>query len=378
MRALVTGGAGFIGSHIADALLERGYEVRILDNLEARVHPYGCPPYINPSIEFIKGDVRNRASVARAIAGVDVVFHEASHQDSMPEYGKFFHSNVVGTALLFELIREGCVPVEKVVIASSQSVYGEGQYCCSTHGLLLPGPRSSEDLARGTWDLECPECRSALVPVLLRETRTNPASPFGVSKFAQEQAALRLGGLLGIRTVVLRYSIVQGARQSFYNAYSGICRIFARAFRRGKVPLIFEDGKQLRDYIHVSDVVRANLLALDEPLTDGQTFNVGSGRATSVLDYARMLGRRMNSQISPELPGIYRVSDVRHNVSSVRKLEALGWRAQKSLPDIFDDYLAWLDTSPDSGDYFGAAFAAMQRSGVVRSVTRGKRAAAGV
>jgi dTDP-L-rhamnose 4-epimerase len=170
----------------------------------------------------------------------------------------------------------GIVPVQKVVIASSQSVYGEGQYSCSTHGLLLPEPRSSEDRACGTWDLRCPECHGDLVPVLLRENRTNPTSPFGVSKFAQERAALRLGELLGIPTVVLRYSLVQGARQSFYNACSGICRIFARAFGMGKVPLIFEDGKQLRDYVHVSDVVRTNLLVLDEPLTDGQTFNVAA------------------------------------------------------------------------------------------------------
>jgi dTDP-L-rhamnose 4-epimerase len=378
MKALVTGGAGFIGSHIADALLARGFEVRVLDNLEPRVHPRGRPAYVSREIEFLQGDVRDREAVERALADVDVVFHEAAYQDYMPDYSKFFGSNVVSTALLFELIREKKLPVGKIVVASSQSVYGEGQYRCLKHGVVLPDARPVEQLDRGDWELRCPHCQGALVPVRLDEGRANPAGAYGISKFAQELAALRLGKILGIHTVALRYSIVQGARQSFYNAYSGICRIFTRAFRSGQAPLIFEDGKQLRDYVHISDVVAANLLVMDDPRADGQAFNVGSGCATSVLDYARILHWKMNAPLEPEIPGAYRVGDVRHTVSSVAKLEALGWKVTKDLDEIFSDYLAWLDATPDTGDYFKPAFDAMKKSGVVRRVTSGKGSAVSV
>ncbi len=376
MKALVTGGAGFVGSHIADALLNRGYEVRVLDNLEPRVHPAGRPAYLNGAIEFLQGDVRDRGMVERALAGVEVVFHEAAYQDYMPDYSKFFHTNVVSTALLFEVIREKRLGVRKFVLASSQSVYGEGQYRCAEDGFLLPEARRVEQLDRGDWNLRCSKCGGELEPVPLREEHANPAGPYGVSKFAQEMTALRLGRLLGIPTVALRYSIVQGARQSFYNAYSGICRIFTRALQRGKAPIIFEDGKQLRDYIHIDDVVLANLLVLDDPRADGHAFNVGSGRPTTVLEYARVLTQRMNAQLLPEIPGAYRVGDVRHTVSSVTKLESLGWKAAKGLGEIFDDYLAWLQEAFDRNDYFTPAFEAMKREGIVGQAVRGKQSVA--
>lgn len=366
MKALVTGGAGFIGSHVADALLARGHDVRVLDNLEPRVHPHGLPGYVDRTIEFIEGDVRDRATLERALDGVEVVFHEAAYQDYMPDYSKYFYSNTVSTALLFEIIREKSLPVQRVVVASSQSVYGEGQYYCKTDGRVLPDARSTEQLDRGEWELHCPDCKDEMIPVLLRETSANPAGAYGISKYAQELLALRLGRQLGIHTAALRYSIVQGARQSFYNAYSGICRIFASAYRAGKVPIIFEDGKQLRDYIHIADVVSANLLVLDDPRADGQAFNVGSGRATTVLEYARVLKQKMGAAVSAEIPGSYRVGDVRHTVSSVAKLEALGWKTTKGLSEIFDDYLAWLDAAPASGDFITPAFEAMKSSGVMR------------
>jgi dTDP-L-rhamnose 4-epimerase len=366
VKALVTGGAGFIGSHIADGLLRQGYDVRVLDSLEPRVHPKGVPRYLDRSIEFIEGDVLDRAALEQALAGADVVFHQAAYQDYMPDYSKFFHANTVSTALLFEIIRERRLPVRKVVVASSQSVYGEGQYYCKTDGRVYPEGRTSEQLVRGEWDLRCPKCKGEMVPLLLRETNANPAGAYGISKYAQELVALRLGKLLGIHTVALRYSIVQGARQSFYNAYSGICRIFTSAFRSGKAPVIFEDGTQIRDYIHVSDVVQANLLVLDDPRADGQAFNVGSGRATTVIEYARVLKQKIGAPIAPEIPGRYRVGDVRHTVSSVTKLEALGWKVTKNLGEIFDDYLAWIEETPISGDYVTSAFDAMERAGVLR------------
>jgi dTDP-L-rhamnose 4-epimerase len=367
-KALVTGGAGFIGSHIADALLARGVQVRILDSLETRVHPKGRPAYVTRDLEFIQGDVRDRTTLERVLDKVEIVFHQAAYQDYMPDYNKFFHTNVVSTALLFEIIREKRLPVHKVIVASSQSVYGEGQYECSDHGLVLPDGRPIEQLDHGDWDLRCPRCHHALLPLPLVEAHPNPFGAYGISKLAQEMVALRLGKLLGIHTVALRYSIVQGSRQSFYNAYSGVCRIFTRAFRSGKAPMIFEDGRQLRDYIHIRDVVAANLKALDDPRAGGEAFNVGSGRPTTVLAYAALLQQKMNAHIPAEVTGAYRVGDVRHTVSSSAKLEALGWKTTRGLSEIFDDYLAWLDSVPDNGDYSGSALAAMEQAGVVRRV----------
>jgi dTDP-L-rhamnose 4-epimerase len=378
MKALVTGGAGFIGSHIADALLPRGYHVRVLDNLEPRVHPRGRPAYLSRDFEFIQGDVRDAATLARALAGVEVIFHQAAYQDYMPDYSKFFHSNVVSTALIYEIIREKRLPVAKIVVASSQSVYGEGHYRCLAHGMVLPDARPVTQLDRGEWDVRCPDCNGAVVPMLLTESRANPTGAYGISKLAQELTALRLGKILGIHSVGLRYSIVQGARQSFYNAYSGICRIFTRAFRSGKAPVIYEDGKQLRDYVHISDVVAANLLVLDDPRADGHAFNVGSGQATSVVDYARALRKKMNAPFEAEILGAYRVGDVRHTVSSVTKLETLGWKVTKGLDEIFTDYLAWLDGTPDTNDYLKPAFDAMQKSGVVRRASSHKESAVSV
>jgi dTDP-L-rhamnose 4-epimerase len=366
MKALVTGGAGFIGSHVADALLQRGYEVRVLDNLEPRIHPHGRPAYLSKEMEFIAGDVRDKSVVERALEGVEVVFHHAAYQDYMPDYSKFFHTNVVSTALLFEVIREKSLPVEQVVISSSQAAFGEGQYRCPEHGFCLPPGRTLEQLDRGDWNLRCGKCSLELEPLPLVEEYPNPTTAYGMSKYCQELVALRLGRMLGIPTVGLRYSIVQGARQSFYNAYSGVCRLFTRNLRSGKAPVIYEDGLQRRDYVHIDDVVQAHMLVLEDRRADYEAYNVGNGALVTVLDYARILARKMGLSIEPEIPGAYRVGDARHTVSSVEKISRLGWKPTKGLNEIFDDYLAWLETAGDKSDYFTPAFEAMKQGGVVR------------
>ena len=368
MRALVTGGAGFIGSHLVDALLRRKLEVRVLDNLEPRVHPHGRPAYVPAEVEFLAGDLRDKSTFERALEGVEFVFHHGAYQDYMPDYSKFFHTNVVSTALLYEIIREKNLPVRKVIVASSQSVYGEGQYQCREHGLCLPSARSLELLDRGQWNLLCPRCGAEMEPVLLQEDHTNPASPYGVSKYSQEITALRLGRLLGIPTVALRYSITQGSRQSFYNAYSGICRIFTRTLLAGKAPVIYEDGLQQRDYVHIDDVVSANLLVLDSGQADYEAINVGTARVVTVLEYARLLAKKMGVELEPNVLGAYRVGDVRHTVSSNAKLSRLGWKPTKGLEEVFTDYLGWLETMDDRADYFTPALDQMTRGGIVRRV----------
>jgi dTDP-L-rhamnose 4-epimerase len=370
MKALVTGGAGFIGSHISDALLMRGCTVRVLDNLEARVHPRGRQSYLSREVEFLEGDVRDRPMLERALAGVDIIFHAAAYQDYMCDYSKFFDSNATGTALIFEIIQERRLPVRRFILSSSQAVYGEGQYRCSEHRLQLPLARGKARLDSGEWNLSCAHCYQELEPVRLEEEYINPVTAYGLTKYSQELIAMQLGRRVGVPAVALRYSITQGSRQSFYNAYSGICRIFTRALRGGRPPVIYEDGLQQRDYVHIDDVVDANLLAMDDPRTDYQAYNVGTGKTTTVLEYARVLATQMGVDIEPELPGVYRVGDVRHTVSGISKIGRLGWKPTKHLPEIFADYLAWLDTVGDTDDYFAPAYAAMKQRGIVRTVQK--------
>jgi dTDP-L-rhamnose 4-epimerase len=365
MKALVTGGAGFIGSHICDALLQRGYDVKVLDNLEGSGP--GRPAYLDERVLLLQGDTRDRAAIESALDGAEVVFHLADYRGHLPDYAKFFHSNVVSTAFLFEVIQEKRLAVRKVVVASSQAVYGEGQYYCASHGLVLPEPRTSEQLDRGDWEIPCAECGGALVPVLLREGRTNPGTPYGISKLAQEQAAFRLGKLANVPVVALRYSNVQGPRQSFSDALSGIGQTFARALQAGQPPVIFEDGKQLRDYVHVSDAVEASMLVLEDTLADGQIFNVGSGRGVTVLDFVRVLTQKTKTRVAPEIPGAYRFGDARHAISSVSRLQSLGWKPKKGLNEMFDDYLAWLESAPQpAGNSSHSAWESLEKAGVLR------------
>lgn len=370
MKALVTGGTGFIGSHLVDALILRGWEVTALDNLEPRIHPGGKPLASNPNARFIRGDVRNKSDWSRALEGVKVVFHQAAYQDYMPDYSKFFHSNVVGTALMYEVIREQKFPVEKIVVASSQAVYGEGQYDCAKHGLVLPPTRPQGQMASGDWEVRCPQCNGHVRPRFLEEAYPNPFNQYALSKFSQELAALRIGRLLGIPTAALRYSITQGPRQSPFNSYSGVCRIFTLRLLNGQPPIIYEDGKQLRDYVHIQDVVAANLFVLADPRTDFESFNVGGGTGTTVLEFARILSRTLGRDIAPEVPGKFRVGDNRHSVSDIEKLKRLGWAPQKSLEDIMRDYVCWLESSGLQGQFYLQADREMEKQGVVCAVEK--------
>jgi len=344
MKILITGGAGFIGSHLADRFLREGFTVRVLDNLHPRVHPEGLPAYVPSQVEFIRGDVTSYTDWERALNGVDIVFHQAAYQDYAPDYSEFARVNVSGTALLFEVLAATRVPIRKIVVASSQAVYGEGQYHCAVHGLVLPSPRNDESLERQLWDVSCPQCRTPLKPALLEENHPNPLSPYGISKYAQEITALKMSAFLGIPCVALRYSITQGPRQSLFNQYSGIARIFALRLLNGQRPIAFEDGLMQRDYVHVLDVVEANWIVMNDERAVGRAFNVGSGVATTVLDYAERLAQRMGRHIRPEIPGVYRRGDARHSVSDIEKLKGLGWRPRRTLDDILDDFLSWVDS----------------------------------
>lgn len=368
MKALVTGGAGFIGSHIVDALVARDLEVIVLDNLEPRVHGQKSRPEFPNGVKFVEGDVRDKKAWESVLPGVELVFHQAAYQDYMADYSKFFHTNVVGTALLYEVIREKNLPVKKVVVASSQAVYGEGQYDCKRHGKILPAARSQEQLLGGRWELLCPICRESMTNRLLEESQVDPYNQYALSKYSQEMTALRLGLANRVPTTALRYSITQGPRQSPHNTYSGICRIFTQRLLAGDPPVVYEDGKQLRDYVHIGDVVSANLHVAFDDRANFEAFNVGSGHGTTVLEYAHTLAKILGSDIRPVVPGKFRVGDNRHSVSDIKKLHSLGWKPTRNLTLIMRDYADWLRASGRTLTGYLETDRQMEKMGVVCGV----------
>lgn len=381
MRVLVTGGAGFIGSHTVDLLLTKGYTVRVLDSLAAPVHQEGVlPDYIPPQVEFLRGDVRDAEAWKGALRDIDAVIHLAAYQDYLTDFAKFFHINTVGTALLYETIVACKLPVRKIVVASSQAAYGEGKYVCRQHAghsprfgngvaperIFYPELRPEAQLKRQDWDVHCPECDGVLHWAPTDETQVKPHNQYAISKYTQEMVALNLGKRYEIPTVCMRYSIVQGMRQSFRNAYSGVLRNFTQRLMAGKSPVCYEDGLQVRDYVYVGDVARANLLALENPRADYESFNVGGEIPVTVLEYAGLLARKINPRLEPELPGLYRFGDTRHIVSDVTKVKALGWAPTKAVDAIADEYIAWAETQPGMRDYYTEAEAGMLARGTLR------------
>jgi dTDP-L-rhamnose 4-epimerase len=368
-RALVTGGAGFIGSHTVDLLLERGYGVRILDSLQPRVHPHGKPSYVPAEAEFIQGDVAQREDVEQALAGVDVVLHLAAYQDYFPDFSTFIHVNTESSALLFELIVADPqrYPVQKIVFASSQSVAGEGKYRCLAEGtVFVPGPRTVDQLSEGRWDIVCPSCGSETEPVLIDEAVSSPHTAYGVSKYAIELLAFSLGRRYGIATAAMRYTYVQGPRNSFHNAYSGIARRFALRLRAGLPPVCYEDGMQLRDYVNVADVARANVVALEHPAADGVALNVGGGRGITVLEFAELMIRASGVDVSPDVPGEFRLGDTRHTVSDLTRMRALGWEPTVPVEENVRQYLEWLETQADTSEFLQEADRVMAEQGIVQ------------
>jgi dTDP-L-rhamnose 4-epimerase len=365
-RALVTGGAGFIGSHLVDGLIARGIDVRILDLLTPPVHTGVVPDYVHPEAEFIRGDVRDPECMRQALREVQYVFHLAAYQDYLPDFSTFFTTNAASTALLYELIVAERRTVELVVVASSQAVYGEGRHQCRRDGDVYPGPRSEEQLERGEWDHLCPRCGRPLKPGWTDETVMNPHNSYGLSKRDQDEIAVKLGARYKIPSVAFRYSIVQGSRQSFRNAYSGALRNFTVQLGSGVQPLVFEDGRQLRDYVGIHDVVRATLLPLKREEMHGTSFNVGGDRSVSVLELAELVGEAAGMACEPRISGHYRIGDTRHVRSDVSRLKGQGWFPEENLRDVVREYVAWALEHKDFHNAAAAAQDRMKQLGVLR------------
>jgi dTDP-L-rhamnose 4-epimerase len=371
-RVLVTGGAGFIGSHLVDRLLALGHPVRILDALVPQVHPHGRPAYLDPEAELCVGDVRDAAAVASALDGVESIVHLAAAVgvgQSMYEIAHYSAVNVMGTATLLESIVKQRREPRRILVASSMSIYGEGQYECARCGPQAPGPRSTSQLAERDWEMHCPRCGSAMAPRPTPEHKPLlPTSVYAINKRDQEEMVLTVARSLGLAAVALRFFNVYGDRQALSNPYTGVAAIFSSALLNGRRPLVFEDGRQARDFIHVSDIVQGLVQALDRDGARDAAINLGTGEPTNLLELSAMLRRELPGAagIEPEMVGRFREGDIRACYADITRARAvLGFEPRVRVQDGVRTLAEWvggqrsLDRSQD-------ALAELSRHGLVR------------
>lgn len=345
---LITGGAGFIGRHLVNRLLERGHQVRVLDTFVDQVHG-GDRAGFPADVDLVREDVRNRLAVDKALSEVKIVFHQAAEVgvgQSMYDVERYVGANTLGTALLLECLIERRKQIRKVVVASSMSIYGEGAYRCPQCGPVARPLRPASQLENRDWEVHCPNCRSALEPAPTPETKPlDPSSVYAVTKQDQEQLCLLIGRAYGIPTVALRYFNVYGPRQALSNPYTGVAAIFSSRLLNGQPPLIFEDGLQSRDFVHVSDIVEANLLALNSDRADFHAINIGTGVATTVRRLAQLLAEGLGVHIAPVIVGRYREGDIRHCIADISLAkELLGYQPRIKLEEGIPELIAWVRT----------------------------------
>ncbi|PYL41508.1 MAG: epimerase [Verrucomicrobia bacterium] len=368
-RALVTGGAGLIGSHVADLLVREGWRVRILDNLEPNTHRRGKPAWINRDAEFVHGDLLDRATIENALSDIDIVFHQAAYGGYMPEMAKYVQVNSYGTAQMLEIIREKNLPIKKVIVASSQAVYSEGAGECSNHGLVFPKVRPVEQLQRGDWSVRCPICHQPTTSVATpEEAPVGGETVYGLTKVDQEKLVLLWGKQVGIPAVALRYSCTYGPRQSIFNPYTGVIAIFCTRLLNNLSPVLYEDGEQTRDFSFVEDIARANLLAATTDALDGWPVNVGSEKGVTVREIAQRISDALGIRIAPEINGEFRPGEMRHLISGTDTIRAAGYAPQVDLAEGIDRYLDWIRSQSDVRDYFSEASETLRNKGIVHRV----------
>jgi dTDP-L-rhamnose 4-epimerase len=345
---LITGGAGFIGSHLADALLARGHRVRALDNLSPQVHGADGtrPDYLDEQVELIRGDVRDPDAVRRALKGIDVVYHLAAAVgvgQSMYEIAQYTAVNNLGTAVLLEAL--AAQPVARLVVASSMSLYGEGLYRCPDGSICTGEERTLEQLRAGDWEVRNAQ-GEVLTPVPTPESKLpSLASVYALSKFDQERMCLLIGRAYGIPTTALRFFNVFGTRQALSNPYTGVLAIFASRLLNDKRPTVFEDGLQRRDFVSVYDIAAACCLALERPASAGGVFNVGSGHSYTIAEIAERIARVIGKEyLEPELTGKYRVGDIRHCFADITLAQSiLDYEPRVGLEDGLEELAGWLE-----------------------------------
>jgi dTDP-L-rhamnose 4-epimerase len=371
MNVLVTGGAGFIGSHVVDRLVARGDDVVVLDNLDAQVHGPGAKPrHVDPRARFICGDVRDPAAVAQALADAEAVVHLAAAVGvGQSMYAPHYYTsvNVDGQGVLMEAMVAEPSRWRRFVVASSMSIYGEGAYTCAYHGNVAPAPRPEARLERAEWEPICPHCGDAVRPLLTDENKPlHSTSVYAITKKTQEELALCFGGAYGIPTVALRFFNVFGSRQALSNPYTGAAAIFMSRLKNGRSPIIFEDGRQTRDFIHVSDIANAIVCALNARAEVSGAFNVCTGRPVQIREVADVLAARLGVTVQPEIVARYRVGDIRHCVGDPERARAvLGFEACTSFADGMAELIEWAEQQ-SAEDRVEAGLAELERQHLVR------------
>jgi len=345
MKILVTGGAGFIGSHLVDRLVDERHDVRVLDNLEYQVHQNKSPTYTNKKAEYIYGDIRDEAILKKSLEGTEVIFHLAAAVgvgQSMYQIKKYSDVNTMGTAKLLDRIVNGKIPIKKMIIASSMSIYGEGSYHCEDCGIVYPKLRPREQLEKREWEMKCPNCNKTVKPIQTNENKPlNPTSVYAVTKRDQEEMFLSVGNAYGIPTTALRYFNVYGTRQSLNNPYTGVCAIFSSRIKNNKSPIIFEDGLQTRDFISVHDIVNANLLVMSNPKADYEIFNIGTGLPVSIRQIADILINLYKSNVVPKIENRFRSGDIRHCFADISKIRKLGFEPKTPTEKGIKELVQW-------------------------------------
>lgn len=369
-NVLVTGGAGFVGSHVVDHLVEEGYDVTVVDNLTDQVHD-GEPDYLNDDAEYVWGDVRDRELMTELLADADVLNHQASAVgvgQSMYEVEEYVDVNTMGTARILDILVNEDVDLEKMVIASSMSIYGEGQYyCAECDAVRYPPLREQEQMSKGDWEHFCPECGNTLEPEPTPESKPREStSIYAITKKDQEEMALSIGRAYGIPTVALRYFNIYGSRQALDNPYTGVCAIFSSRIKNDNPPLVFEDGEQTRDFIHVSDVARANRLALESDAED-VAVNIGTGNPRTINEIADILidlyGKK--EELEPEIANDFRQGDIRHCYADPSEAaEELDFEPIVGFKEGMGELVDW-GREQDAEDNFEAAHAELEEKGLV-------------
>jgi dTDP-L-rhamnose 4-epimerase len=371
-NVLVTGGAGYIGSHLVDALVERGYVVTVLDNLEPQVHRSGgWPSYANARATYVRGDVRDRAVFEPLVLAAEAVVHLAaavSVGQSMYQIDRYVDVNTRGTALLLDILVNATHRVEKVIVASSIGVYGEGAYRCPTHGVVAPAIRPEAQLAARDWEQRCPACGAHAASLPTPEDKAlYRDNIYSMTKYHQEEMVLLIGRTYGIPAVAPRFFNVYGPRQSLSNPYAGVAAIWLSRLLNGKQPMIFEDGGQLRDFVSIHDVVDCLTLMLEQPGADYLPVNVGSGGTVTILEIATLLNRLLGTSIEPLVTQTGRVFDIRHNTADIsRARQTLGFAPKVSLEQGFTELIEWARATPDVAvDFFDRALQELQDKGLL-------------
>ena len=372
---LITGGAGFIGSNLTVKLVSKGYNITILDNLSKQIHgedqDSALYNLIKDKADFILGNICNKSDWEKALKGQDAVIHLAAETgtgQSMYEITKYNEVNIIGTAHLLNILANQKHTIEKILIASSRSIYGEGKYLCDNHGITYPNEREVADMAKGNFNPICDKCDKALILKATDEnSKIHPSSIYGITKQQQEQMILLTGKILKIPAVALRYQNVYGPGQSLVNPYTGILSIFSTRLLNGNDIDIYEDGEESRDFVFIDDVVDATVLALEKKEANHQVFNVGSGIATTVSMVANTLKKLHMSNVNINISGKYRLGDIRHNYADLSKIEnALGFSSKFNFKAGITEFVKWVKTQEIMDDKYKNSLKELKLKGIIK------------